>query len=157
EKTSKVITWIQKARDDLLKQLKDLEQQYLDFKTNASVGDNEGKSEAFNPARVEEWNRTASHAMLRAFELQTKIELAQKLIAQGAGIGTINQSLEKVEGLSADSGRNAARPAADSDVMGGGPTVTSEQVSSELATVKLKRKMTERLIHHLRNEQDAVA
>ena len=67
-----VITLISKARDDLSKELKELEDQYLEFRrTNANVIVGQGQEgRSFWASRLSRWDQAANEAMVKAVQLK---------------------------------------------------------------------------------------
>ena len=109
-----VITLISKARDDLSKELKELEDQYLEFRrtnSNVIVGQ-EGHS--FWASRLSRWDQAANEAMVKAVQLKTQLEVGRKLAGDGAELWAIAHAITQVGGdpnslmalVTADSSQN---------------------------------------------------
>ena len=96
--TRDVITLIGKARDELSKELKELEHKYLEFRKQnpALTGSSEGRS--FASRRLEQWDQAASLALARALQLRTQMELARRLSREGVGTSVINAALNQLGG-----------------------------------------------------------
>jgi len=93
-----VITLISKARDDLSKELKELEDQYLEFRrtnSNVIVG-LEGHS--FWASRLARWDQAANEAMVKAVQLKTQLEVGRKLAGDGAELWAIAHAITQVGG-----------------------------------------------------------
>ena len=160
--TRDVITLIGKARDELSKELKELEHAYLEFrKQNPSLtGSSEGHS--FAARRLEQWDQAASLAHRAALQLRTQMQLAKRLTKEGVGTSVISAALNQLGGVAAtgtgivpEVGRTARRePVADDHTLDGG---TYEQIADQLADVEYRRRSTERLIEHFRSQQAALA
>ena len=93
-----VITLISKARDDLSRELKKLEDQYLEFRrtnSNVIVGQ-EGRS--FWASRLTRWDQAANDAMVKVVQLKTQLEVGRKLAGDGAELWTIAHAITQVGG-----------------------------------------------------------
>ena len=93
-----VIKLISKARDDLGKELKELEDQYLEFRrtnSNVIVGQ-EGHS--FWASRLLRWDQAANEAMVKAVQLKTQLEVGRKLAGDGAELWAIAHAITQVGG-----------------------------------------------------------
>ena len=159
--TRDVITLIGKARDELSKELKELEHAYLEFrKQNPSLsGSSEGHS--FAARRLEQWDQAASVAHARALQLRTQMQLAKRLTKEGVGTSVISAALNQLGGVAAagsatlpEAAAPRAEPVADDHTLDGG---TYEQIADQLADVEYRRRSTERLIEHFRSQQAALA
>ena len=95
-----VITLISKARDDLSKELKELEDQYLEFRrTNANVIVGQGQEgRSFWASRLSRWDQAANEAMVKAVQLKTQLDLGRKLAGDGAELWAIAHAITQVGG-----------------------------------------------------------
>src|SRR5271157_1274464 len=95
-----VITLISRARDDLSKELKELEDQYLEFRrTNPNVIVGQGQeSQSFWASRLARWDQAANEAMVKAVQLKTQLELGRKLAREGAELWAIAHAIAQVGG-----------------------------------------------------------
>ena len=95
-----VITLISKARDDLSKELKELEDQYLEFRrTNANVIVGQGQEgRSFWASRLSRWDQAANEAMVKAVQLKSQLELGRKLAGDGAELWAIAHAITQVGG-----------------------------------------------------------
>ncbi|MGO9918575.1 MAG: Wzz/FepE/Etk N-terminal domain-containing protein, partial [Isosphaeraceae bacterium] len=95
-----VITLISKARDDLSKELKQLEDQYLEFRrTNANVIVGQGsEGRSFWASRLSRWDQAANEAMVKAVQLKTQLDLGRKLAGEGAELWAIAHAITQVGG-----------------------------------------------------------
>ncbi|GAC1464575.1 MAG: hypothetical protein NVSMB9_03380 [Isosphaeraceae bacterium] len=95
---SDVVNLMSRARDDLHRELKELERRYLEFrqKTPQLSGDASGRS--FINHRVDEWDRAAREAMVRGVHLKAQLELGRGLAKDGAGLWSIAHALDQVGG-----------------------------------------------------------
>ena len=96
--TREVISLIGKARDDLSKELKQLEQEYLEFrqKSPSYSADKEGRT--FLARRVDQWDQAANQAMTRALQLKAQLELARKLTGEGSATHFITAAINQLSG-----------------------------------------------------------
>ncbi len=111
-----VITLISKARDDLSKELKELEDQYLEFRrTNSNVIVSQGQEgRSFWASRLSRWDQAANEAMVKAVQLKTQLEVGRKLAGDGAELWAIAHAITQVGGdpnslmalVTADSSQN---------------------------------------------------
>ena len=93
-----IITLISKARDELSRELKELEDQYLDFRrtnSNVIVG-LEGHS--FWASRLVRWDQAANEAMVKAVQLKTQLEVGRKLAGDGAELWAIAHAITQIGG-----------------------------------------------------------
>ena len=95
-----VITLISKARDDLSKELKELEDQYLEFRrTNANVIVGQGQEgRSFWSSRLSRWDQAANEAMVKAVQLKSQLEVGRKLAGDGAELWAIAHAITQVGG-----------------------------------------------------------
>ena len=95
-----VITLISKARDDLSKELKELEDQYLEFRrTNANVIVGQGQEgRSFWASRLSRWDQAANEAMVKAVQLKSQLDLGRKLAGDGAELWAIAHAITQVGG-----------------------------------------------------------
>ena len=155
--TRDVITLMVRARDELSKEVKELEQKYLEFRKQnpALTGSSEGRS--FFSRRLEQWDQASSLALSRSLELKTQMELARKLSKEGVESRIISTALNQLSGAAgvsvgvipdAAASRGDIQPRDIMDARG-----SYEQVAAQLADVEYQRRMTERLIEHFRAQQ----
>ena len=99
--TRDVITLIGKARDELSKELKELEHSYLEFRKQhpSLTGSSEGHS--FAARRLEQWDQAASLAHARELQLRTQMQLAKRLTKEGVGTTVISAALSQLGGVGA--------------------------------------------------------
>ena len=95
-----VITLISKARDDLSKELKELEDQYLEFRrTNSNVIVGQGQEgRSFWASRLSRWDQAANEAMVKAVQLKSQLEVGRKLAGDGAELWAIAHAITQVGG-----------------------------------------------------------
>jgi len=159
--TRDVITLIVRARDELSKEVKELEQKYLEFRKQnpALTGSSEGRS--FFSRRLEQWDQAAGLALSRGLQLKTQMDLARKLSREGVESSVISSALNQLGGAAggsvgvgpeAISIRGEAQPGVIAEAEG-----SYEQIAERLADVEFRRRSTERLIEHFRAQQAAIA
>ncbi|MGE3820173.1 MAG: Wzz/FepE/Etk N-terminal domain-containing protein, partial [Isosphaeraceae bacterium] len=98
QSNSEVVVLMTKARDDLNRELKELEARYLDFrkKSPSVLGDSSGRT--FFGQRLEEWNRASRDAMVRAVQLKAQLELGRELAHKGVGLWSIAHAMDQMAG-----------------------------------------------------------
>jgi polysaccharide biosynthesis transport protein len=94
---SQVAGLIARARDDLSRELADLERQYMEFrqKNQSLTMDKEGRS--YISLRLEQLDRAANEAKIKAIQLRSQYELGQKLAHEGTGMWAIAHAMEKLD------------------------------------------------------------
>ena len=98
--SSNVIKLIVKARNELSKELKDLEREYRTFHMqNLDLLLDEG-GRPFMASRLSEWNRAANEAMVKAVQLKSQLEIGRKLAKEGAEFWAVVHAINQ---LGADS------------------------------------------------------
>ncbi len=124
------------AREGLGRELQALEQQYLELKrSNPALGmDETGRT--FPMRRLDQWDRAAGEAMIRAVQLRTQLELGRKLVAEGAGPATLAQALDQVGGGMAGS-------------YGDARTTPREQLEAELIGAEVQARSAESVVDEL--------
>ena len=159
--TRDVIALIGKARDELSKELKELEHKYLEFRKEhpGLTGSIEGRS--FLARRLDQWDQAAGSALARALQLRTQVELARKLSKEGVASSVINAALNQLAGASGPDMGAAAAPTLDSVASQQADLFLDdgsyEQIADQLATVEYQRRGTEKMLEHLRSQQAAMA
>lgn len=98
QSNSEVVVLMTKARDDLNRELKELEARYLEFrkKSPSLLGDASGRT--FFGQRLEEWNRASRDAMVRAVQLKAQLELGRELARKGVGLWSIAHAMDQMAG-----------------------------------------------------------
>jgi polysaccharide biosynthesis transport protein len=97
--SSTVISLISRARDDLDKELGELEAKYLELrrKTPGLITGKEGHSSL--PAnRLANWDREVSVAMVKAVQLEAQLELARKLAREGTELWAVVHAISQLGG-----------------------------------------------------------
>jgi capsular exopolysaccharide synthesis family protein len=156
--TRDVITLIGKARDELSKELRELERTYLEFhKQNpALTGSSDGRS--FLSRRLEQWDQAAGMAVARSLQIKTQLELARRLSREGVGTSVISAALNQLGGGVGTIAPDAELPRVDFQY--GNLSKADgryEQIAEQLADVEYRRHSVERLIAHFRSQQAALA
>jgi capsular exopolysaccharide synthesis family protein len=99
--SSEVIRLIAKARDELSKELGELETKYLEFrqKTPALIVNETGRSYAAQ--RLEQTDRAMNEARDKALKIKLQLELGRTLVREGSELWTIAHALNQLGGDSA--------------------------------------------------------
>ena len=93
---SEVIQLMTRARDDMGKELKDLEQAYLEFRQASPLLMSDATGRPLIKRRVDEWDHAANGAMVKAVQLKAQLELGRKLSQAGVGLWSIAYAMEQV-------------------------------------------------------------
>lgn len=157
-----VITLFVKARDDLSKELKDLEQSYLEFrKQNPGLsGTSEGRT--YLAHRVEQWDEAVGLATARALQFRAQLELAKKLSQEGASLSAITTAMNQLAATGVGStgatapGTVGLETESQSRSLKDSST-TYEQIVQELAEVEFQRSSAERILEHFQSQRAAMA
>ena len=96
---NQAISLIIKARDELSKELKDLERQYLEFRQKNPAYSTEEKGRTFIARRLDQWDQMANQMLARVLQVRAQLDLGQKLADEGAGTATITNALNQLDGL----------------------------------------------------------
>ncbi len=93
-----IVVLMTRARDDLNRELKDLERKYFEFRQNAPqlTGDGAGRSVVHH--RIDEWDKASREVMVKAVQLKAQLELGRKLSSDGVGLWSIAYALDHVAG-----------------------------------------------------------
>lgn len=151
QNANEVVSYIVEARDKLGQELRDLEQQYLDYqRRNPSYTDGTGRPLASQ--RLELWAQTANQAMARAMQLKTQLELGQQLASEGAGLGALTNALNQLAGVSG--GESVTfQPSIPGQAGPSGSTLT--QAMTELEAIEGRRRMADLILENLRRQADS--
>lgn len=155
QKNSKeVISLIISARDDLSRELKDLEEEYLEYRRAkpSHLADSDGRS--FITRRLEQWDQVSNQIQARALQLQSQLEVARLLSDEGAGLGTVTSALNQIAGVS---GGSAISPVTLQDLNDRGDSTSVEGLQRQLAEIESSRISAELLVKHLHAEQARLA
>jgi polysaccharide biosynthesis transport protein len=96
--SSTAITLISKARDDLSRELGELEAKYLELrrKTPALITGEERRS--FLADRLASWDRAANEAMVKAVQLKAQLELGRRLACEGTELWAVAHAISQLGG-----------------------------------------------------------
>lgn len=96
--SSDAIALIVRARDELSRELKSLEAQYLESrqKTPAYAADDRGRP--FVLRRLDQWDQAMNQLLTKSLELKTQVELGRKLTEEGRDEVAIINALGQVAG-----------------------------------------------------------
>jgi len=93
-----IVALITKARDELSGETRELERKYLEFRQQAPALTNDGTGHPFINRRIDEWDRAANEATVKAVRLKAQLELGQELAREGAGLRTVAHAMEQLGG-----------------------------------------------------------
>lgn len=93
-----VIQLMTRARDDLSEELKDQEREYLEFRQETPLLMSDGGGRPLIKRRIDEWDRAANEAMVRAVQLKAQLELGRKLAKEGIGLWSISYAMDQMGG-----------------------------------------------------------
>ncbi len=101
KKSTEVVGLIGRARDDLSKELRDLEESYIELRRKSQITtlDETGRTAASR--RVEQWERAANSSSIKAFELKSQLDLGRAMAREGTELWAIAHALGQVGGESA--------------------------------------------------------
>ena len=150
--TREVIALLAKARDDLSKELKQLEQGYLEFRQRSPtiLADKGGRT--FLARRIDQWDQASNQAMTRAMQLKAQLELAKKLAGEGAAHNFIAAAINQLSAPGSPPATSGDVPAAE-EAAG----TSYEQAVAQLAEVKSQRRGAERLLQLIKTEYEAAS
>jgi len=145
--TGKTREFFLEARDKLSEGVDKLEKEFLEYrqKNPSYTTDDTGRSLATR--RLAQLEEEANQVRLREFHLRSQLELARKLLDEGADAATVATILSRVTPLKGEDGGSAPRDA------GGAPAMSHELLGAQLEDVAYQRAMAERLLEHLRANQ----
>ena len=95
---SEVVVLMSRARDELNRELKELERKYLEFRQQSPNLTGDGAGRPVVNQRIDEWARAAREAMVRGVQLKAQLELGRELAAEGVGLWSIAYALDQVGG-----------------------------------------------------------
>lgn len=98
EGNGEVVVLMSKARDDLNREMKDLERKYLEFRQQAPNLTGDGAGRPVINQRLDDWGRAAREAMVRGVQLKAQLELGRELAGKGVGLWSIAYALDQVGG-----------------------------------------------------------
>jgi len=98
EGNGEVVVLMSRARDDLNREMKELERKYLEFRQQAPNLTGEGAGRPIVNQRIDEWGRAAREAMVRGVQLKAQLELGRELAGKGVGLWSIAYALDQVGG-----------------------------------------------------------
>lgn len=140
-----VSQFLTKARDELSQELQSLEQRYLELLQEAPAEASAEEGRASQARRVEQWDRAAREAQVRAVHLRAQLELGQKLANEGASLWAIMQSMGQLGG--------SLEPPRQSDVKS--DTASRARIIEELTELELRRISAERLLQELNDRANS--
>lgn len=136
------ISLIKKARDELGRELQDLERKYLEFRQEGRTLTTDESGRPFLSRRLDQWDHAANEAMLKAVRLKAQLDQAHKFEAEGMSLTATTHALGHLaEGLN--------RAGDDGSRTG---SALHRQIEDELVDVEIQRTATERLIEQYRSK-----
>jgi capsular exopolysaccharide synthesis family protein len=93
---SEVIVLMTRARDDLNRELKDLERKYLEFHQKSPNLTTDGTGRPIVLRRVDDWVRASNESMVKAIQLKAELELGRDLAKQGVGLWAISGAMDQL-------------------------------------------------------------
>ncbi|MBV8382366.1 MAG: polysaccharide biosynthesis tyrosine autokinase [Planctomycetaceae bacterium] len=149
---NQAISLIIKARDELSKELKDLERQYLEFRQKNPAYSADEKGRTFIARRLDQWDQMANQMLARVLQVRAQLDLGQKLADEGAGTATITNALSQLGGLGGGESITPIIPE-----VAGGPGISYQELEDELSAVESQRRTAELFLESLRAEQAAAS
>ena len=99
--SNSVIAMISKARDELDKELRDLEEKYRELRSNnpSPISGVEGRS--FLASRLARWDQAANEAMIKSVQIKSQLDLGHKLAGKGTELWAVAHAISQLGGDSA--------------------------------------------------------
>ena len=97
-----VVTLITRAREGLRAELERMEVKYLEFRRDHPVMTADESGRSFVARRLEQWDRSANEAMVKAVQIQSQLELGRDLEARGTSLWAIACAMNQLGGVPAD-------------------------------------------------------
>lgn len=141
KKNQNIIQLIRRARDELGRELHDLERKYLELRRDGPSVAADEASRTFLARRLEQWDHAATEAMIKGAQLKTQLDLGRKLAGEGATAGSISRAIGQL-GVGTSPGTDP-REAGDLDADLG------DRLQNELTNAEIQRAATEHLLEQL--------
>ena len=93
-----VVTLITRARDDLSRELKEMEREYREFRLTHPVLMADVSGRPYVNRRLDQWGQASNEAMVKAVQLKSQLELGRKLAADGSGLSAITFAMNQLSG-----------------------------------------------------------
>ena len=93
--SSTAISIISKARDDLSRELGELEAKYLELRRKTPVLITGGGRRSFLADRLASWDRAANEAMVKAVQLKAQLELGRQLTREGTELWAVAHAIHR--------------------------------------------------------------
>jgi capsular exopolysaccharide synthesis family protein len=97
-KSGEVITLITKARDELSRDVAELEKKYLEFRQNSKVLIVDKAGTSFVSQRLDHWDHAASEMRVKAIQLKAQLDLGRKLANEGTELWAIAHAISQLGG-----------------------------------------------------------
>jgi polysaccharide biosynthesis transport protein len=94
--SGEVVSLISKARDELSRDLSNLERSYVEFQKSHPVLVTDGSGRTLPVRRLDEWDQASSQAMIRSIQIRAQLEMGRKLSKEGVEAGAIFQALNQL-------------------------------------------------------------
>lgn len=91
-----MVRLISAARDNLSKELAEMEVKYLAFRKDHPMSTVDDTGRSFMSRRLDQWDRARNEAMVKEVQLKMQLELGRSLAAQGVGFWAIAHALNQV-------------------------------------------------------------
>ncbi|MBV8194887.1 MAG: hypothetical protein JOY80_05110, partial [Candidatus Dormibacteraeota bacterium] len=93
-----VIALISKARDELGRELQELEAKYMELrrKTASPIAGNDGR--AFLASGLARWEQAANEALIKSVQLKRQLELGRKLASEGTELWAVAHAVSQLGG-----------------------------------------------------------
>ena len=142
-----VIGLIKNARDDLNKELRDLEKAYLEYRQKNPAYSADSDGHTFVSRRLDQWDQTLTQFSARALQLQSQLELGKKMAREGVDPDSIARALNQLGPIGGDipTGQGGGATGATNDG-------TYLGIAKELTEVESRRKMAELYVENFERE-----
>ena len=138
------LSLIKKARDELSKELQDLEASFLQLQQeNSEALSSDESGRTYLARRLDQWDRAANEAMINAMHLKKQLALGRELAESGVDATTVEQAMDQLGGGIAH--RTASQEVTSRDSQRG-------RLIADLFDVEVQRKAAELFIEQLRSD-----
>jgi polysaccharide biosynthesis transport protein len=96
--SSTAISIISRARDDLRRELGELEAKYLELRRKTTVLVTGQERRSFLADRLASWDRAANEAMVKAVQLKAQLELGRQLTREGTELWAVAHAISQLGG-----------------------------------------------------------
>ena len=152
EHSSKVITLFTTAKDDLSKELKQLETEYLSYRRANPAYSADEKGRSFLVRRLDQWDQAMNQVLTRSLQLKSQLELGRKLANEGADSSSIANALNQLSVVGGSGVVTTMAPPGPAEPREHGFSIA--KLNDELASLEIQRKTAQTLLDNLRAEQE---